>query len=128
MANKKIVKPVTDANISSSKDVVSKKTKEIVDSKKTKENVDSKKAKEIVVENTEVLTETIKKIRLIPTRETVSDSFSEIILLIETHIETLRENQTKSNGIKFLITIKFCLLNPVSSSNSLNAQSKSFSF
>jgi chromatin remodeling complex protein RSC6 len=43
--------------------------------------------------------------RGVPTRESVLQSFDEIIKSIETEMETLREGDTKNKGVKFLRTL-----------------------
>ena len=43
--------------------------------------------------------------RKTPTRESIMDSFDELIRSVETEMEALREGDTKNKGIKFLKTI-----------------------
>ena len=49
--------------------------------------------------------QTESKKRVIPTKETILASFDELISMIESEILSLRENQTKTKGIKFLRTM-----------------------
>ena len=49
--------------------------------------------------------QTDSKKRVVPTKETILASFDEIISMVEGEILSIRENQTKTKGIKFLRTL-----------------------
>ena len=53
-------------------------------------------------ENPDGLVDSSKKKRFTPTKETILASFDEMISLIETEVNSLRENQNKNKGVKFL--------------------------
>lgn len=74
--------------------------------KKIEKNSVSKKpvVEEEIVSEEEVV-EGEKKKRTVPTKESILESMDEIIALIETEINSLRESQTKTKGIKFLRTL-----------------------
>lgn len=82
-----------------------------VDSKKT--DAKSENIVNELVEETVLVSETVenvddsslKKKRVLLTRDMVLDSFDEIIGLIETEITSLRDSQAKTKGVKFLRTI-----------------------
>ena len=93
MANKKISKVANDVKPSTVKETVSKKKQEPV-----------KEVKEVELEDVDDESSQSKK-RVAPTKESILSGFDELILSIENHIESLRENQTKANGIKFLRTL-----------------------
>lgn len=46
-----------------------------------------------------------KKKRVVPTRDSVLESFDEIITLVDKEIETLRDSSNKIKGVKFLRTL-----------------------
>ena len=46
-----------------------------------------------------------KKARQVPTKETVTSGFEELVSLVDEEIERLRDSQQKSKGIKFLRTL-----------------------
>ena len=93
MANKKISKVANDVKPSTVKETVSKKKQEPV-----------KEVKEVELEDVDDESSQSKK-RVAPTKESILSGFDELILSIENQIESLRENQTKANGIKFLRTL-----------------------
>ena len=93
MANKKISKVANDVKPSTVKETVSKKKQEPV-----------KEVKEVELEDVDDESSPSKK-RVAPTKESILSGFDELILSIENQIESLRENQTKANGIKFLRTL-----------------------
>ena len=93
MANKKISKVANDVKPSTVKETVSKKKQEPV-----------KEVKEAELEDVDDESSQSKK-RVAPTKESILSGFDELILSIENQIESLRENQTKANGIKFLRTL-----------------------
>lgn len=91
----------------SEKKVKKEKTVEKSAEKSAEKPLEKKVKKEKVVKDdvpalTDDSGEVLKKIRVTPTRESVSEGFDELISLVDSQIESLRENQTKSNGIKFL--------------------------
>ena len=93
MANKKISKVANDVKPSTVKETVSKKKQEPV-----------KEVKEVELEDVDDESSQSKK-RVATTKESILSGFDELILSIENQIESLRENQTKANGIKFLRTL-----------------------
>ena len=107
MANKKITKPVSDATASKVPEVISKEktTAPVKKTVKKEKKEDVAVVEEEVVEEEEVEDETSsteKKKRVAPTRESVVESFDEIVQMIETEIVSLRDSSTKTKGIKFL--------------------------
>ena len=111
MANKKVSKVansvVTTTTVSEevSKEKTSSSSKKVpVKEKKKKEEVVEEEVveEEVLVENTDGESSGDKKKRITPTRESVIVSFDEIIQLVETEIETLRDSSTNIKGVKFL--------------------------
>lgn len=96
--------PIVKKN--SEKKVKKEKSSEKTTEKTAEKTAEKKVKKEKVVKNETSETvdagETVKKIRVTPTRESVSEGFDELISSVDSQIESLRESQTKSNGIKFL--------------------------
>lgn len=106
------------------KKVSNKKTKKVVSESENKVNKKKEVVKEDVVEDVveeEVLeeedesrvsseTETPERVedssttkkRFTPTKENILAAFDEIISMIETEVSSLRENQNKNKGVKFL--------------------------
>jgi upstream activation factor subunit UAF30 len=91
-----------------------KTTKPVTDDGKKK--VEKKEKKEKKVEKESVPTpvpdtsdsledESESRKRVPPTKESVMETFDEIIKSIETEIESLRESETKTKGVKFLRTL-----------------------
>ena len=122
MANKKFTKQskpseeviVEEVQLEDKK-VTSKKTKKekvVPEQKSTKksEPVEEEEVLEEEVDDVRVSDETpsddgvedSSKKRFTPTKETILASFDEIISLIENEVNSLRENQTKNKGVKFL--------------------------
>jgi len=104
MANKKVSKPVNDAQVSKVSDSVSKEKKTASVAAPVKKNI---KKEEVVEEEDVVVDESEenssdKKKRVIPTRESVVSSFDEVIQMVETEIASLRDSSTKAKGVKFL--------------------------
>lgn len=124
MANKKSQKVSTTAT--PVEETIVEVVQEKVSKKKSSKSDDSsgqkkksKKEKVIEVVEEEVVDEevveegveqpvddqTASKKRVVPTKETILASFDELISMIESEIVSLRENQTKTKGIKFLRTL-----------------------
>jgi len=94
------VKTTSKKNTTAKKETV-KKVKEVV---KEEEEVLEEEADDTVeVEDGGVTGE--KKKRVAPTRDSVLESFDDIIQSIEKEIELLRDSATKTKGIKFLRTL-----------------------
>jgi chromatin remodeling complex protein RSC6 len=118
MANKKSQKVSTPAT-PVEETVVETVVQEKVSKKKSSKSEDSsgqkKKSKKVIeVVEEEVVEEEVdqpvddqteSKKRVVPTKETILASFDELISMIESEIVSLRENQTKTKGIKFLRTL-----------------------
>ena len=125
MANKKSQKVSTPAT-PVEETVVETVVQEKVSKKKSSKSEDSsgqKKSKKVVevvevveeeVVEEEVVEEEVdqpvdeqteSKKRVVPTKETILASFDELISMVESEIVSLRENQTKTKGIKFLRTL-----------------------
>ena len=128
MANKKITKQskpseeiIVDEVQQQEDNKVSKKTKKVETTKSEQVNKYSKKKESVPVvevepepeveDEEEVLEEESDKVseegvatkkRFTPNKETILATFDEIILMIESEINNLRENQNKNKGIKFL--------------------------
>jgi chromatin remodeling complex protein RSC6 len=124
MANKKSQKVSTTAT--PVEETIVEVVQEKVSKKKSSKSDDSsgqkkksKKEKVIEVVEEEVVDEEVveegvdqpvdeqtdSKKRVVPTKETILASFDELISMIESEIVSLRENQTKTKGIKFLRTL-----------------------
>ena len=106
MANKKVSKPVNDAQASKVSDSVSKEKKITSVAAPVNKNI---KKEELVVEEEDVIVDeseesssSEKKKRVIPTRESIVCSFDEVIQIVETEIVSLRDSSTKAKGVKFL--------------------------
>lgn len=90
------------------KPVAKRATKKPVVEAPPPEEVNDDVEEEVVSDvETEVGTEgTVEtKKRRIPTRETVLESFDELVELVEAEITHLRESQSKAKGVKFLRTV-----------------------
>lgn len=98
------------------KKIISKNTpvaKEVVDGAKSAKTVPSKKEAVVPVkEEDDVVDEHVieddeesSKKRVPPSRESILQSFEDIILSIESEIESLREGDNKTKGVKFLRTL-----------------------
>lgn len=121
MANKKSTKvaSTTNAEATEQKEVTQKKV--VSDKKPVSKKTSKKKEEEVVVEEElveeEPSTETVaedttsddseqkSKKRSVPTKESVSMEFDDIITSIETEISNIRDSKNKSKGIKFLRTL-----------------------
>ena len=75
-----------------------KKPKKVVEEPVDEEVVDSSTTEELVDSS-----ETKKRVP--PTKESILASFDEIIAMVESEITTIRENNTKTKGVKFLRTL-----------------------
>jgi chromatin remodeling complex protein RSC6 len=122
MANKKSTKvaSTTNSEVTEQKEVTQKKV--VSDKKPVSKKTSKKKEEEVVVEeelveeepSTETVTEDATtgndseqkgKKRSVPTKESVSTEFDDIITSIEAEISNIRDSKTKSKGIKFLRTL-----------------------
>jgi chromatin remodeling complex protein RSC6 len=82
----------------------SKKEKVVKEEVVEEEVVEEEVVEQEVVDHV-VDEQTDSKKRVVPTKETILSSFDEIISMVEGEIVSLRENQTKTKGIKFLRTL-----------------------
>jgi upstream activation factor subunit UAF30 len=97
---KKTTKPVTDDG----KKKAEKKVEKKVEKKETVQAVEPTPTP--VPDTSDSLEdESDSKKRVPPTKESVMETFDEIIKSIESEIESLRESETKTKGVKFLRTL-----------------------
>lgn len=113
MANKKPTKTASNAENTTTDSVeepVQKKKTQIKKQKKKEEPVVDEEP--VVIDEESVVDETVNedtpklsKKRAVPTKESILAEFEEIINSIDVEISSIRENKTKSKGIKFLRTL-----------------------
>ena len=96
-ADNKVVKKSTKKTSNIKADVIKPVEEEVVEEEVVEEAVD-----EVTDEVTEDSPINSTKKRIIINKETIMNSFDEITKMIEDEIVNLRDNQTKSKGIKFL--------------------------
>lgn len=95
----KVVKAPKEKAVKASKEKAVKAPKEKV-SKKVKAKEEDEDVLSDVEDGDDTSTETKK--RHVPTKETVSESFDELVAVIDEEIVRLRETQSKAKGVKFL--------------------------
>jgi upstream activation factor subunit UAF30 len=111
MANKKQTKTASNAE-----NTMTERVEEPVQKKKTQTKRPRKKEETVVEEEEAVVEETVDdsvdeespkqtKKRPVPTKESIVAEFEELINSVEAEITSIRENKTKSKGIKFLRTL-----------------------
>lgn len=112
IATKKVEKkPVKESKINKSKPVKSAKvakTAKVVKPAKATKTAKAPKAEEVEevdepdVSDVEDTDASVKKKRLVPTKETVATEFDDLVGVIDDEIARLRESPGKAKGVKFL--------------------------